>query len=64
MYDDENDYRDSMDFADPGGKSALRAGKRCHKCPTCKCPNKLTKKDVSLGYQCDSCADKDEGYGY
>jgi len=52
------------DFRDPGGKSALRTGKRSFPCPTCKRPNMLTAKDKSLGYQCDSCADRDEGGGY
>lgn len=46
---------------DPGGKSALRAaGKRNPRnlpCPTCSEPNRLTRKDVRLGYQCDECAD-------
>lgn len=49
------------DFADPGGRSALRAGKKIHPCPTCGEPNKLTAKDKRLGYQCDNCADRDEG---
>ena len=44
------------DFYDPGGESALRAGKRTEPCPTCNWPNRLTKKDVRMGYQCDSCA--------
>jgi hypothetical protein len=38
------------DFADPGGRSALRAA---------------TPADKRLGYQCDACADRAEGgYGY
>ena len=60
-YDDMNDPRDNDprdDFADPGGDSALRAGKRTRRCPTCKKPRKLTPKDVALGYQCDGCADR------
>jgi hypothetical protein len=48
---------DDMDFADPGGRSALRAGKRIYPCPTCGGKNRLSKKDKQLGYQCDSCAD-------
>jgi len=52
-------------FADPGGRSALRratrGNPRVHPCPTCKRPNALTTKDVRLGYQCDACADRDEG---
>lgn len=55
-----DDIRNRQTFADPGGRSALRAGKRCHPCPTCKQKNRLTAKDVSLGYQCDSCADRAE----
>ena len=47
---------DYNDFYDPGGPSALRAGKRTEPCPTCHWPNRLTKKDVALGYQCDACA--------
>ncbi len=48
-------------FADPGGKSALRTGVRCFPCPTCGDEDVLTSKDVSLGYQCDDCADGLEG---
>lgn len=54
---------DLCDFADPGGRSALRAGPRIYKCPTCQQPNRLSKKDVQLGYQCDRCADAAEGWG-
>jgi hypothetical protein len=53
------------DFADPYGKSALRratkANPRKYPCPTCKQKNKLTALDVRLGYQCDECADAQEG---
>lgn len=63
--DFDGDYSDGMDFMDPGGTSALRKGVRNRKCPTCKEPRKLTKKDVELGYQCDTCADKlERGGGY
>lgn len=62
-------YRDDCDFAHPGGRSALR---RAHSgnprnlpCPTCKRENMLTPRDRAQGYQCDACADRDEGgYGY
>ena len=61
MFDDEED------FADPGGKSALRAASdtnpRIHACPTCGAANRLTARDVALGYQCDACADAAEGGG-
>lgn len=66
---DGNDYDDDTEFADPGGNSALRAASAANPrnlpCPTCKSPNRLTPKDVSLGYQCDSCADKlERGWDY
>jgi DNA-directed RNA polymerase subunit RPC12/RpoP len=51
----------SQEFADPGGESALRAGVRDRPCPTCGEENRLTSKDVSLGYQCDVCASRLEG---
>lgn len=56
---------DTEDFQNPGGRSALRratrSNPRIYPCPTCKKPNRLTAKDKSLGYQCDECADRDEG---
>ena len=67
---DENDpmYDDVMlrrRFREPGGKSALHPGKRIHTCPTCGRANQLTEKDKAKGYQCDRCADRDEGgFGY
>ena len=60
IYEDEGDYdpgddeEDRSDFMDPGGESALRAGVREFPCPTCEEPNRLTAKDVALGYQCDT----------
>lgn len=62
FYSDE-EVREAMGFADPGGKSALRAGDRIYPCPTCKEPNRLSKADTRLGYQCDPCADRAEGWG-
>lgn len=64
-YPDEYDWdEDRLEFADPGGKSALRASSptnpRNLPCPTCGAPNRLTPKDKALGYQCDACADRDE----
>lgn len=66
MYDDD-DF--DVDFADPGGTSALRAATKSNPrnlpCPTCKVKNRLTPADKAQGYQCDSCADKAErGYDY
>ena len=62
---DDGDLDD--EFADPGGNSALRAATpdnpRIHPCPTCRGQNRLTPKDVQLGYQCDVCADRDERGG-
>lgn len=54
-------------FADPGGRSALRAAgpgnpRNIH-CPTCGEPNRLTPRDRALGYQCDHCADQAERGG-
>lgn len=63
---DRDDDDQSM-FADPGGRSALRAATddnpRDLPCPSCGEPDRLTPKDVALGYQCDGCADRAEGYG-
>ena len=65
-YNDDASY--GIRFADPNGRSALRAATprnpRSYPCPTCKQPNRLTPADNRLGYQCDECADKEEGYGY
>ncbi len=62
-FEGDEDYR--MEFADPGGNSALRAetanNPRDCTCPTCGARNVLTRKDRSLGYQCDACSDRDEG---
>jgi hypothetical protein len=56
---------DGIDFADPGGRSALRAATpdnpRNLPCPNCRRPNRLTPADVDQGYQCDTCADRAEG---
>jgi hypothetical protein len=48
--------------------SALRASSRRNPrnlpCPHCGQPNKLTPADKRAGYQCDDCADREEGCGY
>lgn len=63
-YFDPHDDDDREQFADPGGKSALRAvtpdNPRNRPCPTCERPNMLTPADVAQGYQCDRCADRAE----
>jgi len=69
-YDDDGDdfLIDGVGFADPGGRSALRAATRsnprCHPCPTCGARNALTRLDAARHYQCDACADRAEGGGY
>lgn len=68
--DDRDSYPeyDDIDFADPGGRSALRAATidnpRNLSCPTCGEPNRLTPADRERGYQCDECADRVERGGY
>lgn len=67
-YDDEcDDLIDGVGFADPGGNSALRRATpdnpRDQACPTCGEPDVLTRIDARRGYQCDRCADRDEGRG-
>jgi hypothetical protein len=62
-YDDD----DCCDFADPGGRSALRAAHKGNprnlSCPNCKRRNVLTPADRALGYCCDRCADVNERGG-
>jgi hypothetical protein len=68
-YDDDgyDGFGDSVDFADPGGNSALRAASATNPrnlpCPTCGGENRLTPADRANGYQCDSCADEAERGG-
>ena len=66
--DDIDDFDDRSMFADPGGKSALRAATKRNPrnlpCPNCGEPNRLTPADRQHGYQCDTCADMAEGVGY
>jgi len=67
MYDDF-EYDSDCDFQDPGGKSALRRATKSNPrnlpCPSCGEPNLLTPADRALGYQCNACANRDEGLGY
>ena len=42
-------------------RRATKYNPRIYPCPTCKQPNRLTLRDVQHGYQCDQCADHDEG---
>jgi hypothetical protein len=64
MYGYEDYDRREM-FAEPGGRSSLRRpskkNPRNQPCPTCKAANVLTPADVAKGYQCDRCADAEEG---
>jgi hypothetical protein len=74
-FEDEEEYLDELmeiddfhiDFQEPGGNSALRRATRDNPrnlpCPTCGQPNRLTPADAALGYQCDACADAQEGCG-
>lgn len=63
--DREDEFAGDDNFADPGGNSALRAASASNPrnlpCPTCQRPNLLTPADRARGYQCDGCADRDEG---
>lgn len=65
-YYDEDDWDGDIEFADPDGRSALRAASkgnpRIYSCPDCHATNVLTRKDVQAGYCCNSCADRNEGY--
>ena len=58
----------SEPFADPGGTSALRAASRSNPrnlpCPNCGAADRLTPADRARGYQCDVCANRDEGGGF
>jgi len=60
--DFEREYEGDIAFADPGGKSALRAATsnnpRNLPCPNCGRKNVLTPEDWQRGYQCDNCADE------
>jgi hypothetical protein len=72
---DYEDYLDMMDeygdglidgvgFAEPGGKSALRAATKENPrnlpCPDCGEENRLTLIDRQRGYCCNACADRKE----
>lgn len=70
-FDEEGFFEeeDGIDFADPGGNSALRASSptnpRNLPCPDCGEPDRLTPADRARGYCCDRCADrKERGYDY
>ena len=67
-YDNYDDSSSDCDFAELGGRSALRRAKKGNPrnlpCPTCGEPNRLTPADVAKHYQCDSCADAAEGFGF
>lgn len=67
MFDEPYDDDDREQFEHPGGRSALRrstkTNPRNRPCPTCGRANRLTPRDVELGYQCDGCADRDEQGG-
>ena len=56
-----------LDFTNPAGRSARRAARNNNRrslpCPTCGHKNRLTPADRAAGYQCDACANRQEG-GY
>jgi len=61
----DDDYPiDGVGFAEPGGRSALRAATRRNPrnlpCPHCGQSNRLTPIDRARGYQCNECADRAE----
>ena len=63
-HDDDENLIDGVGFADPGGRSALRAATRENPrtlpCPNCGEPNRLTPLDRARGYRCNACADQAE----
>jgi hypothetical protein len=63
-YDDDEDLIDGVGFADPDGRSSLRAATRNNPrdrpCPSCGAEDVLTRIDEQRGYQCDRCADRAE----
>lgn len=65
---DDGDAGDGTRFADPGGRSALRAAHKGNRrnlpCPNCGDKNVLTPADRARGYQCDRCANALEQGGY
>ncbi len=63
MYHPDDEHHEGPNFARAGSalRAATRNNPRVHPCPTCKEENVLTPADVRKGYQCDRCADRDEG---
>ena len=65
-FDDDGQPIDGVGFADPGSRSSLRAATpsnpRNLPCPTCGAENVLTAIDKRKGYQCNRCADGEEGF--
>jgi hypothetical protein len=59
--DDEADCRRMFARGGSALRRANRHNPRCLPCPTCGQPNKLTPADKRAGYQCDDCADREEG---
>lgn len=64
MADADEREIDGVGFADPGGRSSLRAATednpRDCPCPNCGDPDVLTRIDRLRGYQCNRCADRAE----
>lgn len=60
-YEDEYEERIMFERSGSALRKASSNNPRIYPCPTCKQPDRLTLKDVRNHYQCDSCADRDEG---
>ncbi len=62
-YDHEFDG-DQIQFADPTGRSSLRAASKSNPrnlpCPSCGEPDRLTPADRAQAYCCDACANRNE----
>ena len=51
-------------FLKPRGKGRKASNPRSYPCPTCGRADMLTPEQKAKGYQCNYCADRDEGLGY
>lgn len=50
--------------ADSALRAASKYNPRIYPCPTCGAEGVLTLRDVKRHYQCDACANRDEGMMY
>lgn len=49
------------DFERKQFDAKMHKGGKKHSCPTCKQPKRLSDEQKKRRYQCDECADKEEG---